>query len=773
MPMPVQTGAEIVLEHPDEQPVKYTGCQLLFLLAGQAKIKQDSLFQGEMLLLPPYTEASVQFPERTTLLRYQFAQESPGEIFHPILLKMGQPLLTQLQQELSRLAKTYLDDIPVAPEVLSARTKAALNLLRPLWTESHPEAGDPRLGEIASYLAQNFRQPVVQAQVAQHFSMTPSYFSRLFHAGFGMTFLQYVLQLRTETAAQQLRNTKNSVTKIAYECGFSTTGSMNDAFRSAFSCTPSQYRRTPVSPENRMLSDMLEPYMNGTFHLTLEAETKTVRMAEGKPFARIWNDCIDIPNAADCLMSHQRQKLDILQHNLHFRYARLGNLLNRSICADLPEYSGRQYVYVIEILNFIMSLGLIPMLDLAIKPLIRANDLIRPEKDDIGMLPFPVFRDFLDMCLRRWGQEVVSRWRFEFWMPHQWSFRVEDAPTEAYLNTLSECVAYLKEQVPDAKWGGPGYTADAYSLETLKEIMTGMRQRNLMPDFVTFSMFYPAQMQPAGEQGNPERLHRVRLLPYYPELEPLAQQIREVLQDALGTVPTLLLTEAGISYLTAPGVHDSGCRSAYTAKIVTDAVGRTDGLGIWKAFNEEEEHPDDFMLVCGGSGLMLRADLKTGPYYIVALLQTAGEHVCFRNAHCQMTGSSQNVWLVMVHNFKHLSYDACANVNRTDLMEPLGSDAFRDYRPYQLTLHLEQLPPGDYSLRSYRIDDYDCNVVSILRTLNFSNISRTDLQYIQSRAVPLQQFQRMTDQDLRELTISCQPNQVAVCEIAKLPRYDL
>ncbi|MDZ4957355.1 helix-turn-helix domain-containing protein, partial [Clostridium perfringens] len=69
-----------------------------------------------------------------------------------------------------------------------------------------------------------------------------SYISRSFKKNLGVTFTEYLVQVRLFHALSMLRGNA-TITEIAYETGFSNTSSLIEAFKDYRGITPGQYRR--------------------------------------------------------------------------------------------------------------------------------------------------------------------------------------------------------------------------------------------------------------------------------------------------------------------------------------------------------------------------------------------------------------------------------------------------------------------------------------------------------------------------------------------------
>jgi AraC-like DNA-binding protein len=85
-------------------------------------------------------------------------------------------------------------------------------------------------------------------QVARHCAVSEGHLSRMFHHATGLTFREYVAQVRLEHAKALLLSTSRGVTEIAYESGFQSLSQFHRVFRKAFNTTPGAIRSQRMDP---------------------------------------------------------------------------------------------------------------------------------------------------------------------------------------------------------------------------------------------------------------------------------------------------------------------------------------------------------------------------------------------------------------------------------------------------------------------------------------------------------------------------------------------
>ena len=83
-------------------------------------------------------------------------------------------------------------------------------------------------------------------------AMESRYFSSLFRKKVGITFADWLRQLRIVKAMELLKNPDQSMNQIAAKVGFSSLGTLQSAFRKHTKTTPQKFRQA-ILPEHRKL----------------------------------------------------------------------------------------------------------------------------------------------------------------------------------------------------------------------------------------------------------------------------------------------------------------------------------------------------------------------------------------------------------------------------------------------------------------------------------------------------------------------------------------
>ena len=107
-----------------------------------------------------------------------------------------------------------------------------------------------RLESILQYLSNNLGPETTSKGVAERFFLNQSYFSEYFKKMMGITFTEYMRELRISKAVQLMISGEDKIVDIALACGFSSVSAFYSAFCKVHGIPPKKY----ISQKKRNLS---------------------------------------------------------------------------------------------------------------------------------------------------------------------------------------------------------------------------------------------------------------------------------------------------------------------------------------------------------------------------------------------------------------------------------------------------------------------------------------------------------------------------------------
>lgn len=96
---------------------------------------------------------------------------------------------------------------------------------------------------LSDYIGENYMNKISIEDMAEHLHMSKSNFHAVFRRCFGLSPIAYINKFRVSAAAEQLRNTNDTVAKIAASVGIGDPLYFDRLFRREYKMTPREYRK--------------------------------------------------------------------------------------------------------------------------------------------------------------------------------------------------------------------------------------------------------------------------------------------------------------------------------------------------------------------------------------------------------------------------------------------------------------------------------------------------------------------------------------------------
>ncbi len=104
----------------------------------------------------------------------------------------------------------------------------------------------PMLKKILEYTQNNYNSKITLEEAAKKLSYSIYHFSRIFKQLMGMTYMEYLTDVRMKSAERLLIETEDSVSYISNECGFENIKTFNRLFKQKYSCSPTHFRKSKI-----------------------------------------------------------------------------------------------------------------------------------------------------------------------------------------------------------------------------------------------------------------------------------------------------------------------------------------------------------------------------------------------------------------------------------------------------------------------------------------------------------------------------------------------
>jgi two-component system, response regulator YesN len=101
---------------------------------------------------------------------------------------------------------------------------------------------NPKVAVAVRFVHNNHHRDIYLDEVARLVKLSRSRFCHLFKCEVGISFNQFVKQVRLEKACQLLETSFETVKQVAVEAGYKDPDYFEREFHKTFGCTPSRYR---------------------------------------------------------------------------------------------------------------------------------------------------------------------------------------------------------------------------------------------------------------------------------------------------------------------------------------------------------------------------------------------------------------------------------------------------------------------------------------------------------------------------------------------------
>lgn len=160
-------------------------------------------------------------------------------IRHPQIEQIIIMLHSEVKNGSSWGSKLYIESLTNA---------LAVNLIRDCFTKKDSIAlysgglSEHHLITVTDYINDHLATEIKLSDLSELIGISQFHFSRLFKESMGISPHQYLMTQRVERAKLLLKNSKLSVTEIAFSCGFNSHSHLGKYFRQLTGITPKDYR---------------------------------------------------------------------------------------------------------------------------------------------------------------------------------------------------------------------------------------------------------------------------------------------------------------------------------------------------------------------------------------------------------------------------------------------------------------------------------------------------------------------------------------------------
>ena len=168
-------------------------------------------------------------------------------IFHREEAWEAECIRTMLSMYEASLQKAFGYELKIQSHIGSLFTAFASHLPAAFAPAQNAGREEELLKDMLHYVELHLQEPITLKELASSFHGSESTCSRLFRRHLSISPFGYILTCRIEKSLPLLSDTRQTITEIAYACGFHDTSYYCRTFKRMKGITPLQFRRLSVS----------------------------------------------------------------------------------------------------------------------------------------------------------------------------------------------------------------------------------------------------------------------------------------------------------------------------------------------------------------------------------------------------------------------------------------------------------------------------------------------------------------------------------------------
>jgi len=564
-------------------------------------------------------------------------------------------------------------------------------------------------------------------------ALTPPYLSSFFEKNMEISLTSYIANIRLNHSFPYLMDTDMSIEEIAEACGFPNQRSYAVLFKKHYGMLPSHYRKAnqisekgihslPMNTSTKYLN--LEKYdfyekLSSYFHnsgtvqaaapiisVNYSIETKKTETTKRHMKKNFLNFC-SVGRAKEILLGNVQKMLITQQEEIGFKFIKFHDIFSDELMVykeDALGYPHYNFTMLDEVFDFILSIHLMPLVQLSFMPKALAKDPALT----IFSLPFCIsepkdekkwsdlITSFVNHLLERYGYNEVSQWIFTFWNEtmtgHPFDFKEVDTFLRLYKITFES----VKTCNPNLLFASTSYLSNTFPSAKYDYYLDFAAENNCRPDVYLFH-FYPISPQsPKNTSDKSIENFSIPLNGIVSKDPDIFRSYLKMLNEHLpdrNTLP-LYITEWNLSSSHREWLNDTCYAAAYIIRNICRNHELADSFCHWALTDwiEELDFPNE--LFHGGVGHFTKNGIKKPVYYAYQFLSELGDEFLSEGEGYFITKSRKDYRIILYNYFDVSdSYQEGINFNIgfTNRYEVFPDTAAKEFH-----LKLMDMEQGDY-----------------------------------------------------------------------------
>lgn len=607
------------------------------------------------------------------------------------------------------------------------------------------ETSDERLDHVFSYIEEYFPEHITLPDAARQIHIAPTSLSRLFKKNTGITFVQYITNIRLRHAVSDLTGSQLSISDIALNNGFSTASQFNKIFKQQFHLSPGEYRKKTTRHNSdqemqisRKSADILNEYRSKTRMVVVKEQKSRLQSADidcskGKEFKNPCGSMIYLGFASRILSGTYQRQIQFLKHTLDFQYGCINGLFSPEFSLlDSNQATQLNFVNLDHVLDFLVENGIRPMIVIdnqvlnILKKLNEIHEMSTAHFFSDSREFNHVIEKLLDHVVNRYGLKEVTNWKFVIWY---FVYRQSLLGLSGEFNNLWDgFFETVRSKVPNASIGGVGYSPSVHK-DTVIQFYRNWANARHMPDFITMNSF------PYREAEEPTKMNAIRQNIDHFFSNDLSEMHFILAESGFPKRPIVVI-EWNLSFVHRNSLNDMASKAAIMINQMVDTLGEAEDICYWYASDIFAGDMDANRILNGACGLLSSDGFCKPPYYALLFFKQLHNYLIERNDHYIITKDELGHFAILLFNNKSLNYEyyskdeAAIGMNDEQII-------FNDRDALEITLRLQGVSNKNYRIRKQLFGPNFGSILDEWKRLGTDlELTLDEISYLKRKSIP-------------------------------------
>lgn len=626
---------------------------------------------------------------------------------------------------------------------------------------------------ISNYIESHLTENISLSSIARNTFLSYSYVSHFFPKYMGTTFSRYLAQKRAAYSIWNLLNTNSSLEQIALSSGFANVRTYNSAFKNVYGMLPSQYRKHYKSAENlskkefyeiekltaqnyfKKIEQFLPEGFSKNKFLTLQP-LETFNLGNipvtlpSSALLHTWRTFCAVGRAKELLYGHIQDMLRIQQKEIGYQYIKFHGIFDDALKVYSEDSNGLpcyNFVYTDQIFDFLLSIGLKPLVEFSFMPKALAKDkskslfyfpfYISEPSDDQKW--YNLVHSFIQHYINRYGLHQLNTWFFAFWSETLYTTPFQSSNLQRSFELYELTYHAVKDCSKSLKFAGLSFIPSDASIALYQKFLVYCHKAHCEPDIFIMN-YFPITEGLRNIFITSDNLEYEKLISQSnAQLDIDPDTLHNVIKKMKNLLPLndsrpIYLLEWNLTTSHREWLNDTCFSACYIIKNILENYDALASYCHWSLTDWIEENNFSTPLFHGGMGLFTRNGIKKPAYYAYYFLSKLQDQLV-KNGEGYFITKGLNTYTIIFYNYVHFSeLYAQGNKNNSEV-STFNRGHFLPSRCYNM--QLTDLSNGVYTLTEQYINQDSGNPLNVWKRMGaHPHFTDTETERIKCLSVP-------------------------------------